>query len=158
MPQSQDKSPSPGRQQAMQRVNEERAKDTEAAKEIFLEQLTKSRGIIATAAHLSGTNRRTVYRWMQEDVAFREQVEDTQALAVDRAEIALLRLIDDGDREAIKFYLRTKGKDRGYTYHDSMTLGSGESIQPPEIHLLPPDEPIQDAEAEEVPPNPDSEL
>ena len=54
------------------------------------------------------------YEWMKEDEEFRNQVDDIQNIALDYAESQLHKQIGEGSTSATIFYLKTKGKSRGY--------------------------------------------
>ena len=78
-----------------------------------IEALTKSLGIVTSACKQAGISRYTFYEWMK-DPAFKKRVDDIGDVALDFAESKLHKLIDDGVPSATIFYLKTKGKDRGY--------------------------------------------
>lgn len=84
-------------------------------KKAMLEALRKTLGIVTQAAEIVGIDRRTHYRWLKEDAEYEEQVEDLSGVAIDFVESKLHKLISDGSAVATIFYLKTKGKDRGYT-------------------------------------------
>ena len=66
------------------------------------------------AAKSVGIGRDTHYRWMREDPDYRKEVESVEGIALDFAESGLHEQIMDGNITAIIFYLKTKGKVRGY--------------------------------------------
>lgn len=88
---------------------------TRIAKEQMLAALESCMGIVTTAADMAGVDRVTHYRWMNSDQSYAEAVAMIQNGALDFAESALLKRINKGDTIAIIFYLKTKGKHRGYT-------------------------------------------
>lgn len=83
-------------------------------KTAMLAALRSSLGIVTRAAELVGIDRRTHYRWMREDDEYRQDVDDLQEVALDFAESKLHKLMDDGNAASIIFYLKTKGRNRGY--------------------------------------------
>ena len=83
-------------------------------KEQFIEALEQSMGIISHAAKKVGVDRTTPYRWMKEDEEYRRRVEEVSAIPLDFTESKLFEAINDGNITAIIFYLKTKGKNRGY--------------------------------------------
>lgn len=83
-------------------------------KKAMLEALRKSLGVVTRAADLIQIDRRTHYRWLKEDTEYAAAVEDLEMVALDFAESKLHKLIDGGNPTAIIFYLKTKGKGRGY--------------------------------------------
>lgn len=87
----------------------------EEKKEKFLDALAQGRGIISTACDATGIGRSTYYRWYNADPAFRERVDEVTETQVDFVESKLIQAIDRGDITATIFYLKTKGKKRGYS-------------------------------------------
>jgi len=83
-------------------------------KKKFLENLSQCKGTISTACKMSGIARSTFYDYMNSDREFMEMVFETKELAIDYVERKLMQKIDDGDTTAIIFYLKTKGRKRGY--------------------------------------------
>jgi hypothetical protein len=59
---------------------------------------------------------------MQTDKAYRAAVDDIQEVAVDFAESHLHKLIKDGNPAATIFYLKTKGKGRGYVERQEIAV------------------------------------
>lgn len=93
-------------------------------KKALLEALEKSLGVITTACKSVGVNRSTYYDYYNNDEEFRKEVDTLSDVAVDFAESQLHKQINEGSTAATIFYLKTKGKSRGYVerqevYHDS---------------------------------------
>lgn len=84
-------------------------------KEQFLERLKEAGGIIYVACHNANINRSTFYRWRDTDPDFAEKVEEVMEAQVDFVESKLMELINAHDTAATIFYLKTKGKKRGWT-------------------------------------------
>jgi len=82
-------------------------------KQKMLEALEKHLGIVSTACKAVGISRVTHYRYMR-DPEYKQAVEQIVEEAVDFAESHLLKRISEGDTTATIFYLKTKGKSRGY--------------------------------------------
>lgn len=80
----------------------------------FLDSLMKSKGIISYACAQSGITRMTVYRWRNDDLEFRQQMDEIGEVQCDFVEKNLLDRISEGDVRATIFYLEKKGKNRGY--------------------------------------------
>jgi hypothetical protein len=83
-------------------------------KKAMIEAMEKSLGVVTTAAKTVGIARSTHYLWMNEDEEYKKAVEDISDVALDFAESKLHKQIRDGDTTATIFYLKTKGKKRGY--------------------------------------------
>lgn len=80
----------------------------------MIEALIKCLGIVTTACKEVGISRQTHYEWYKEDEEYRKAVEDVGDVALDFAESMLHKQIQDKDTAATIFYLKTKGKKRGY--------------------------------------------
>jgi len=104
--------------------------DKSDGKKKMLLALCESHGIITEACRKTGYSRETFYRWCREDEEFKKGAEEAQEIALDFVEGKLFQKIngvlitsDDEDKPiyekepsdtAIIFYLKTKGKKRGY--------------------------------------------
>ena len=83
-------------------------------KKALLEALEKSLGVVTTACKSVGIERTTYYRYLNDDPAFAEAVKDIENVALDFAESQLHKQIQKGEVSSTIFYLKTKGKGRGY--------------------------------------------
>lgn len=90
-------------------------KDKEEKKKEFIKAYMLSRGIISSACMQVRISRDTFYRWIKEDDDFRSEVEGIDIMQQEFVESKLLSKIDAGDTTAIIFYLKTKGKNLGYS-------------------------------------------
>ena len=98
-------------------------KSEQLKKEQLLEALTKSLGIVSTACLSVGVSRTTYYKYYNDDEQFKSQVDDISDIAIDFAESQLFELIKGGNITAVIFYLKTKGKKRGYVEKQEIDLG-----------------------------------
>lgn len=83
-------------------------------KKAIIEALEQSLGVVTTACKKVGVGRTTFYGWLDSDAEFKKAVDDIQNIALDFAESQLHKQIKDGNTAATIFYLKTKGKKRGY--------------------------------------------
>jgi hypothetical protein len=102
--------------------------NTEHLKKQLIDALTKSLGIVTTACKEVGISRTTFYQYMKDDKEFKEEIESIEDIALDFAESKLHKLIQDGIPAATIFYLKTKGKKRGYI--EKQQLEHSGSIEP----------------------------
>ena len=66
-----------------------------------------------------------------------QQVADIQNEALDFAETALFDQIKDGNPQSTMFYLKTKGKLRGYTERSELDISSqGDKINKIEVEIV----------------------
>ena len=89
-------------------------KSEQLKKERLLKALEKSLGIVSTACESLGISRTTYYKYYNEDKDFKRSVDSIGDIALDYAESQLFELIKEKNVTAIIFYLKTKGKKRGY--------------------------------------------
>jgi hypothetical protein len=97
---------------------------TEQHKKAMLEALEKSLGVVTTACKSVGIGRTTHYMWLDEDPEYRRDVESISDIAVDFAESSLHKQIKDGNPTSTIFFLKTKGKKRGYVERQEIDLGT----------------------------------
>lgn len=80
----------------------------------MIQALESSLGIVTGACKKVGIARQTHYRWMEEDASYRKSVESISDICLDFAESQLHQQIMEGNVASTIFYLKTKGKRRGY--------------------------------------------
>ena len=83
-------------------------------KEQMLEALEKSLGIVSTACKMVDVGRTTHYEWMKSDEEYKSAVNSIQDSVLDFSESHLYKLVKEGNPAATIFFLKTKGKKRGY--------------------------------------------
>lgn len=93
-------------------------------KKALLDALEKSLGIVTAACKSVGVKRNTFYKYYKEDEEFRQAVDDIENVAIDVAESSLMKQIREGNTAATIFYLKTKGKRRGYVESQNFDITS----------------------------------
>jgi len=88
----------------------------------MIEALEKSLGIVTAACKAVGISRDTHYRWMKEDAEYKAQVTELGDVALDFAESHLHKLIKEGNPASTIFFLKTKGKERGYVERQEIAV------------------------------------
>ncbi len=100
----------------------------------FLECLKEAGGMATVAADNAGINFATYRRWVNSDPEFAEAVEEPQERTTDYVESKLLQRIEDGDTTAMIFYLKTKGRKRGWSEKHNLlndrTAGKSQGERP----------------------------
>lgn len=112
-------------------------------KKRFLEVLKHSRGIISSACESVDMSRQTYYNWLAADEEFKIAVDEVQESMIDFVESKLMEKINGisqvsftakGEEvvyeqppsdTAIIFYLKTKGKKRGYVEKTELDVRGG---------------------------------
>lgn len=124
----------------------------------MLEALKMSMGIVTTACEKAGVLRKSHYEWLIKDEKYRKDVEDILEMRIDFAESKLQQLINGvslketkafvidkkiqtvdvtksfpPDAASIAFFLKTKGKKRGYVEKTEVELSGGINFLPKKI-------------------------
>jgi hypothetical protein len=102
---------------------------TEQRKELFLLMLQGKAGNITRACEAVGVSRRTYYDWIDRDEDFAAACEDVQEGLIDFAESKLQENIADNSNQAIIFFLKTKGKSRGYVERQEISGPDGKPLE-----------------------------
>jgi hypothetical protein len=125
-------------------------KSTRMKKEKLLEALEKNLGIVTKSVEaVKGCSRTQYYAWVNGDEEFARRVEDLNNVALDFAESQLHLQMQDGNASSTIFYLKCRGRKRGYIERVDMDHTSkGDKIAPNIIHLGVGTPPIEDKDAE----------
>lgn len=83
-------------------------------KEELIKFLAGNYAIKTVACRKAKIGRTQFYEWLKTDDEFAIKVKEIEESYLDYAESKLLELIELNDRAAIMFYLKAKGKTRGY--------------------------------------------
>tara|TARA_R110001632_G_scaffold204002_1_gene327418 strand:+ start:138 stop:491 length:354 start_codon:yes stop_codon:yes gene_type:complete len=95
-------------------------------KESLLQALEKSLGIVTVACKSADVPRSTYYKWLKSDEEFAASVKDIENIALDFGESQLHKQIGLGNTSATIFFLKTKGRKRGYIERSELDLTSGD--------------------------------
>lgn len=87
---------------------------TDLNKENFIALFFKHTGNISYICKTIGIHRTTYYLWLKKDKKFKETIDAELEGLIDFVESKLFNLIDDKNVAAVIFFLKTKGKGRGY--------------------------------------------
>lgn len=104
-------------------------------KKAFLEALEKTLGVVTDACKKVKIARRTVYDWRERDPEFKAEMDSINEVSLDFAESALFKQIKEGNVTATIFYLKTKGKKRGYVERQEVTGAQGGPVKTETINL-----------------------
>jgi hypothetical protein len=83
-------------------------------KKLIIGALEQSLGVVTTACSKADIPRSTFYKWYNEDEQFKTDVDAIQEITLDFAESQLFKQIKENNTTATIFFLKTKGKNRGY--------------------------------------------
>jgi len=112
---------------------------TDKQQKAMIHAMEKSLGIVTTACRNVGIARDTHYRWMRDDDSYRASIESIEGMTLDLAESKLHEEILQGNTAAIIFFLKTKGKKRGYVEKQEVET----TIKTPDLSGISTDELLQ---------------
>jgi len=98
-------------------------------KDKMLQALEDCLGIVSTASINAGINRRTHYRWLEDDEEYKAKVLDIKNSAIDFVESKLFDCIKSEKETSIIFYLKTIGKSRGYVPRQEIDTGDNKEFR-----------------------------
>jgi len=121
----------------------------ETKKQGMIQALEKSLGVVTSACKSLDISRQTHYRWMQEDDDYAQAVKELDGVALDFAESKLHEQINNGNPTCIIFYLKTKGRQRGYIEKQDHDIVIEGKVQHPDIiHLVAEPLPYEEAQSD----------
>ena len=88
--------------------------DTDKAKEIFIHTFERCGCNINISCKAADVTRQSFYHWQRTDEDFKEKIDAAKESLLDFAESKLMEIIKQGNVTALIFFLKTKGKKRGY--------------------------------------------
>lgn len=112
-------------------------RDSTKNKENVLNALKKHLGVVKYACEEAGISRQTFYTYCL-DPEFKKQVEDIDEMTIDFVEHKLLKKIEENSEKSIHFYLRYRGRKRGYTDNVDITSGGEKLVSEIKINIVPP--------------------
>jgi hypothetical protein len=83
-------------------------------KKELIQAMENCHGIVSDACLSVGVSRVTYYDYYKKDKEFKTTIDEIENTVLDYVEGKLFKLIDKGDVASTLFYLKTKGKGRGY--------------------------------------------
>lgn len=102
--------------------------NTAHQKNAVIDALEQSLGVVTRACKIANVGRRTFYEWMGKDPDFAQRVREVENIALDFVESQLFKQIKEGNTAATIFYLKTKGKKRGYVEKQNINVNVGTGI------------------------------
>ena len=116
---------------------EPKKKSITVKKTLVIKALEKNLGNISKACKKVDISRQCFYRWKEEDPKFAERVEDINELIIDFAESHLFKQIKNNIPSSTIFFLKTKGRDRGYIEKNETDITTnGKDINQDHKHIV----------------------
>ena len=92
------------------------------------EALRKTGGFVSKTAEILELTPQAIYKRIREDDELRAILDNIEGAYLDLAESKLIKAIGNEHKWAIEFYLKTKGKKRGYVERQEHTGADGEPV------------------------------
>jgi hypothetical protein len=90
------------------------AKSNNIKKSEMIKALERALGVVTLACKEVGIARKTHYEWYNEDENYKQAVDDISEIVLDFAESMLHKRIQEKDTTALIFFLKCRGRKRGY--------------------------------------------
>jgi hypothetical protein len=121
-------------QKSRKRTKDRRSK--KARQKAWLEAYKARLFNVTTACSEIGIDRSTYYRWLQNDPAFSQAVQEAREEKLDFIEDQLLGKIAEGDTTAIIFALKTLAKHRGYVERQEVITQGNHGLPGIDVKIL----------------------
>lgn len=102
----------------------------------FIDAIPKSAGIISTIASRVGCDWHTAKKYIDTYPTVKQAYLDECERVTDLAETELIKAIQNGDLQAVKYYLSTKGKHRGYVERQELTGADSGPVQVAMVEIV----------------------
>jgi len=99
--------------------------DRQQRKAKLIQAIKESQGLLTLAARKAGVTYWTLWKYSKDFPEVRQAVDEAKESMLDFAEGKLYQAIHEGNMTAIIFYLKTKGKARGYIERAEVTGAEG---------------------------------
>ena len=94
----------------------------------FLEAIPGTGGIVTAIARKVGCDWSTAKKYIERFATVQRAYQDECESILDLAEAKVISAIKDGDSQMIRYYLSTKGKNRGYSDRHEITGKGGNEL------------------------------
>ena len=98
-------------------------------KQKIIEAIPKAHGVKEYIASELGVNRRTVYRYFEKYPDLEQETQEYLDSVSDVAEHYLIEAVRAGNSWAVRYWLSTRGKNRGYTTKQEAIFNSSNPMQ-----------------------------
>lgn len=99
----------------------------EIKQKLMIESLRKCKGLVTYACEAAGICRYTHYDWLKKYPDYVQAVDEIDNFVLDKIEESSLRMIEEGKTPAMNiFYLKTKGKRRGFIEKQEIEHSTGD--------------------------------
>lgn len=103
-------------------------RDPKLHKKRLLEAMLKFHGNVAKSCEAVGISRNQYYVYYNNDPLFKKEIDEIDEFNLDFVEYKLFENINDRDKASIFFYLKYKGRKRGYIDQTDVNLSGNLDI------------------------------
>ena len=103
---------------------------------LFLKAFRKHATNATKACEAVGIDRSTYYNWQSTNPTFKQGCSDVHESMIDFAESMLYKNIKDCKESSINFFLKTRGKSRGYVEKQELDISGDNLINKIEIEVV----------------------
>jgi phage-related tail protein len=96
------------------KIDKKRQKGLNPKKKLMIEALKSQLGNISLACKQIGIVRQTHHNWLKDDPLYKQAYDEIDDFVLDFAENALMKQMSSGNVIATIFFLKCKGKKKGY--------------------------------------------
>jgi len=105
---------------------------------LFIKAFEKHATNISRACTVVGIERSTHYSWLSRNATYKEKIVAIEESMIDFAEGMLYKNMKEGKESSILFFLKTRGKKRGYTEKTEIELTGDGLVNKIQIEFIEP--------------------
>lgn len=102
----------------------------------MIEAMRDQLGVVTAAVKQAGISRKVHYLWLNDFPEYKLAIEEMKELCLDFAENALFKQIKEGNVSSTQFYLKSKGKSRGYVEKQEIEMSIPYKDDPETIKVI----------------------
>jgi len=103
---------------------------------MFIDIFENNATNISQACKKVGINRATYYDWVDKSDTFKKRIDEAKEGMIDFAESMLFKNMKAGNPTSIIFFLKTKGRSRGYVEYNDQTEESKDEVVPTVVNIV----------------------
>ena len=109
-------------------MKKRKSKNPELHKKQLIEAMKKFHGIVTKSCEAVGISKNQFYQYYNNDSNFKAEIDSMEDINLDTVEDKLFQNIMDRDKASIFFYLKYKGRKRGYVDSQDLNISGGLDI------------------------------
>lgn len=101
--------------------------------------LEKYQGLVYLTASVLKVSAQTIYNYAERYPEVKQKIKELKGQRLDKAELVLWNEVNSGNTQALMFFLRTQGKDRGYVERTEVNENITINLTREDLEALPDD-------------------